>query len=765
MTGRSAADFEADHDFEVEVLRIARMIYPGSTGGSTIVDRRERDAVLVGREVVVAIEATRSRKLDKAESDAKKLKQLTEELARRHQTKAIRGFFVTADEPTAEQRAGVKRYGGAFVTALSLATLRRELFDAATYLAAREDYPFGSARDPRTNSAKIDSEYINLDLLEYPEMKSQWTLKEIAEGLSQGSRFALTGDYGVGKSMTLREIWWSLRKAWFRDPTLRIPIHLNLRNHQGQEDPAEALHRHATRIGFSQSADLVRAWRSGQVILILDGYDEITFPGWTGRVGGLADVRRRNVALVRNFLAESENGTGILIAGRSHFFDAESEMERSLGLNAPWVHLSASDFNDKQINAYLKSTGLEATLPAWMPSRPLLIGYLASRGMLSADDVADVASPAIGWDLLLTRVCEREAQIDVGLDGSSIRRIVERLASRARRTTSGRGPLRFDDLSEAFREVCGYQPDEGSRVILDRLPGLGVGLAVEDDSADLPREFLDEDLADTARSGDVYAFATSPNHPGIAGTDLRDWDFLLEELGIDVVIHRMSEVGLSASQAATALELATRDHSGSGLVADLLRVVLAMGGSVSKLAPEVNDFVIPTLRIGAGSNAGGTTIRDCIIQRIEFEEGYSSHGVPKFVRVNIESIEGAAGAQDLPGDRFIDCDFGEFVDSASTTSAILDLHLPDKAKVRLTILKKIYVQRGRGRKESALVRGLDPKLRQLVAPSLMLLQSEGLIMSARSGHQTVWVPVKTSQRRVLQLLASPMSSADSVLSV
>lgn len=763
MTGRSAADFEADHMFETEVLRIARMIYPGAGGGATIVDGQERDAVLVGREVVVAIEATRSRKRDKASSDAKKLHKLTERLARMYPTKAIRGFFVTEDEPTAEQRDVVKRNGGPFVTSLSLATLRRELFDAAAYLDARHDYPFGSARDPKTNSAQIQTEYIHLNLLERPELTTHWPLGNISAALLRGDRFVLTGDYGVGKSMTLRELWRTIRQNWQHDPTSRIPIHLNLRNHQGQEDPAEALHRHAVRVGFQQPADLVRAWRSGQAVLLLDGFDEITFPGWTGRVAKLADVRRRNVALVRNFVADSEQETGIIIAGRSYFFDSESEMRRSIGLNSDYVHLSASDFSEKQIGAYLKANGLEAAIPDWMPNRPLLVGYLASKGMLASDGLGTLESPAAGWDALLTQICDREAHIDVGLDGSTIRRIIERLASLARRTTSGRGPLRFDDLDQAFREVCGYKADEGSRVILDRLPGLGVGSTDDEHAVDLPREIVDEDLADVARSGDVFAFVNSPRTPGVAGSGLKDWDYVLDDLGLDVALHRMEQSEISATQASAALAVAVRDHEPSGLVVDLLRIVLATEGVVEPPAPDISQFVIPSIRIGCGGDAGASVIRDSIVERLDLGEGYSASAVPIFVRVDIDAIDGATASTDLPQEKFSLCNVGEYSDSVATTSAILDLRLPDKSRVMLTILKKVYQQRGRGRVEGALVRGLNHKLKPLVAPALAQLQSEELIMPARSRKETVWLPVKTSHGRVMQLLASPMSGRDSLL--
>ena len=55
-----------------------------------------------------------------------------------------------------------------------------------------------------------------------------------------------------------------------------FPVFVNLRDHYGQTDPAEILHRHARNVGFDKPSHLVRAWRAGFVHLSMDGFDEIT---------------------------------------------------------------------------------------------------------------------------------------------------------------------------------------------------------------------------------------------------------------------------------------------------------------------------------------------------------------------------------------------------------------------------------------------------------------------------------------------------------
>lgn len=760
-TGRSAEDFEADKLFEADVLRIARLIYPGISGGATMLDGRERDGVLVGNEVAVAIEATRSRSLSKAETDAKKLKQATDALARAHPTKAIRGFFVTADEPLAQQRDAVKRFGGPLVTAISLAALRRQLFDAESYMAARDDYPFGSARDPLSDNYRVTTPYVALDLVEVGSNRS-WSVEDVVAAIQGGERIILTGEFGVGKSMTLREVFQRLRSLQ-RVGSALPPIHLNLRNHQGQDDPSEALHRHADRIGFAEPAQLVRAWRAGETSLILDGFDEITFPGFSGRATGWKDVRRRNVALVRKFLNETPARSGVLIAGRSYFFDSTVEMARALGIPPSAHHLSASDFTERQVKEFLRSQKLEAKLPDWLPSRPLILGYLAANGFLDEAEVQSSSDAAAGWHLLLDMICAREAQIELGLDGPLIRRIIERLATRARRTSSGRGPLRFDDLDSAFRDICGYQPDEGSRVVLDRLPGLGVGNEPATDLTDLPREFIDAEFADAARAGDVYEFIMAPTAFVASAGEFRDWDSLLEDVGMEVVRHRLEMVGLNGVAVAAALRAATSIGDETGLTIELLRLLLALGGALSGPAPLVRDVVIPSLTIAKDADAGNAAIQDSIIERVDLEEGYTDKCVPRLLRCSIGIVEGATSEADFAPTKVEECTVDTFADSAATTASIMDLAVPDEVKVRLSILKKIYLQRGSGRKESALVRGLRPKDRALVPGALALLHAEGLVVRSRAGKTVLWVPVRSAHKRALQILGAPLSSRDPVV--
>src|SRR5262249_34533442 len=123
--------------------------------------------------------------------------------------------------------------------------------------------------------------------------------------LLDGRHVVLLGDFGAGKSATMREVYLQLATRFIAGKILQFPVLLNLRDHHGQTDPVEALERHARRVGFAPAEALVRAWRAGMVTLLLDGFDEIATAGWAGKTKRLQDLRYRSMELIRSFVRDT----------------------------------------------------------------------------------------------------------------------------------------------------------------------------------------------------------------------------------------------------------------------------------------------------------------------------------------------------------------------------------------------------------------------------------------------------------------------------
>ena len=132
----------------------------------------------------------------------------------------------------------------------------------------------------------------------------------------------------------------------------------------------------------------------------------------------LEDNRFRAMGPVRRFVRDHPSGAGLALTGRAHFFDSERERHKALELRSGTIELSLTEFTDDQIRSYLKKTGLTSAVPGWLPSRPLLIGYLAAKGLLQPlTDGGGGPDPASGWNRLLDAIVEREAEIEAGIDG------------------------------------------------------------------------------------------------------------------------------------------------------------------------------------------------------------------------------------------------------------------------------------------------------------------------------------------------------------
>lgn len=745
-------------DFEIEVRRVAQARWPGGEkSGVAIVDGRERDGVYITRDQVVVIEATTLRTLEKARQDGKKLDDLTKKYGRSHKMHAVKGFFVTKNEPTAHQIEEIRALKNNAVVAVSFDEFRAQLIDARGYMDLRGTKAFGSARSPEDDTDyEHPGKYVGMELLESsPRADRTWDVSKIAGDLVEGKRFLLLGDFGAGKSMTLREIYFRLETAFKSGETLRFPIYLNLDDHIGQTDPSEALERHARRLGFDEPNTLVKAWRSGYVTLLLDGFDEMAAVNWSGDLSRVHEARRRAVQLVSEFNNQSPRNMSIICAGRQHYFDSEEERQTALSYTNDTVVLSLNDFTDAQVKQFLK----KSSVPPWLPRRPFLLGYLAGRNMLPDD--GGEQDPAKGWDELINGIVEREARATVATDGKTIRRVLERLASYARTTLDGLGPLSFDEIGSAFREIVGRAPEESDLVMLQRLPGLGV----VSHTSTVGRRFIDGDLAQTLAAGDPFEFSINP-YGGCDGLNAHEWHLTLGDLGSNVLAARSEDAQIPSTGQLQAARVAA-ENDWCALAFDLRAAIARRDeqpASQSTLSLNSSIEILDLDLTAVGSCIADVRFQGAVIHHLTLELPVDASSCPTFTNCLFETVEGCASEDDLPADRFSGCSFEKFDSAASTTSALLSLNLPPATRVGLTILKKLFVQRGSGRLDSALRRGLDEKDRKYVNDALKVFESNGLIFPSRTGNRKSWLPANSERGRITAILQSPMTSSDGLIS-
>jgi hypothetical protein len=110
-------------------------------------------------------------------------------------------------------------------------------------------------------------------------------------------------------------------------------------------------------------------------------------------------------------------------------------------------------------------------------------------------------------------------------------------------------------------------------------------------------------------------------------------------------------------------------------------------------------------------------------------------------------------------DSVVDRWASEFGRNAEVLASSVDL----RVAVLLTVLRKIFLQSGNGRREDALYRGLGPDAQRYVASILAILEREKVVTAYRKRGATLWIPDRSAQGRADRIIRSPTVSSDVIV--
>ena len=540
-----------------------------------------------------------------------------------------------------------------------------------------------------------------------------------------------------------------------------VPVAINLREHWGQLYGDEILERHARSIGFSPREDLVAAWRAGIVVLILDGFDELASQvvARADDLHFMREARLQALQPVRDLLLKLPKASGVLLCGRDHYFDGAREMQHALGLTGrSFALVRLGEFTEEQALTFLKRHEAKAILPDWLPRKPLILGYLAHRDLLREILKID-STQGFGhaWDSFLDLICQREAAHErVAMDPQTLRRVLERLACEVRSLTSGNGPITGLDLAEAYRAETGQVPGEGVLMQLQRLPGL-----TQREQDPTARSFIDLDFLSALQGSAIARFilenAVSWGH--------RTWLSALSEKGIAMASYLLrrakADPATIIATAARGIASDRRRSAETQVSADCLMVALEMARESGRLdchGVQFNAAILGSIDLEE-VDVKNLACHDCIIDEVVLGPESTHHDI-RFTRCLIQRIKGVPSVDGLPTKMFQECEFDEF-DDHSTNAAILRADLEPQVKALFTVLRKLYLQPGGGRKLAALKRGMPPgAVLNAVDSVVSLLESEGVL----SVFHGVAHPVRRETARVRAILSAGSLSKDALVS-
>ncbi|WP_341363482.1 NACHT domain-containing protein [Thalassospira sp. SN3W] len=761
-------------DFEIEVRNIAREIWDSQGyDGSITLGGRERDSIFITEEVVHYIEITTSKSEKKAKDDLKKISDFMPVLNQKFPGKIAKGWWITLHEPTGEQGAHISLYDGKIFHQTYHQFLAK-LIDSRKYLSLREKCPFGSARNIQDGDFDIPSdEYVPSMLVDQNNGETIGYLKFRDSFTKRSNKSLITGEFGVGKSMFARELFFELASAHKSGRDNAFPIYINLRDHGEQKDPDECLLRHGKSIGMPNPDHLVRAWRAGYTYLILDGFDELTPALATRSTRRAKDVRRSAVELVRRFVDQTPKDSSVMILGRSNFFDHNEDISNTLGLKKNWDNFVIPDFNEIQTRKYLEKKGHKDTLPSWLPKRPLLIGYLVSSGLFDDKNNSDAKlenDRIAGWNELLNKVCEREvSQVYLALDAQELREIYGRIGTKSRKKSHQLGPISLVECKDAFTEVMEVEPEGRSLIALMRLPGLvGMDIKSADDDAISgthpgSRWFVDESFQNAVASLDVYkaiervhdfdhTIFKSVNHP-------------LNDLGIEAVISNFANHDHAVGVITNAIEAAASMDASNPVLLDFIYSLKSLNRKCMIPRSKISNIQLKDLVIDEDNiiDMKYLTFENCYIENLKIWDDDLSK-IPNISGCLIESVESHLSEQSISS-LLIDNNslFDSFSQKIYTYEEFKSTCKDDRLIALCSVLERVFIQSRKGRLDSALRRGLTPRQMNYIDDVIEIARKEGYIEKVRRRGEIIWDPNLSLTNIVKSILKSPENSKTQVV--
>ncbi|WP_281985117.1 hypothetical protein [Thalassorhabdomicrobium marinisediminis] len=684
----------------------------------------------------VVIEVTKEKSLGKLRDDLAKLN--TVRLSLVPDGIVCRAFFVSAHEVSSLRESGRAQR----VEVLSLNDFRERFIGKGAYDHERRKVEFGSALDPETNSPD-NSDFIEISYIE-DSTGSQYTVKDISKLVLGGRKVVLLGEFGTGKSRCSQEVFDAVSKEEFLFPTFAI----NLREHWGHKTFDILIRSHLSSLGLSGLEDnAVKLCRSGLTALILDGFDEIGSQSWSGEPNKLRAIRQSSLQGVRDLVAKSEN-RGVLLCGRDHYFSNNEEMLTCLGLDNTAIILRCPDeFSDEQARLYISKNSELEEFPEWGPRKPLICQLFSKLEPSTMEGLLSESAGEVDFfEKTLAAICERETRIHPSIDSNILSDILLELSKICRRGSDVNQELTPAEINDTFYSVSGFSPMDEASSILQRLPYLG---RVSSGSGN--RRFVD-DYAQSGLEGYSLTRAFTTFNKDVSH------DVYKKPLG-QFGIKFLGAHGLIGEDAEKYVRFCN-SKGNTQIAADYLC------SKVDASEEEINCKGFDVFRANIleldlserhikGLSLSDVHLHKVILNETQFEQCAIQDCI-------LETVVGASDADHLP-ECFDDSCLFENFSSVDNVSRISELALTDSQKTLIAIIRKLFFQPGRGRKEEALLRGTSKYWDAKTAQEIVrYMQSNGIIFEAPGDRGKLFIPNRKHMRRMGNII-SMLGSCDDVL--
>ena len=694
----------------------------------------------------VLVEITEQSKLDKVRQDVAKLVIMKQALFSEYTF--ARCYLVMKDTPTDSMRAAGNAQK---VYVQSASEFQSEYFQYQSYVYIRQKKQFGSLINIETgepeNNSYIDVMYYNA------ASREEVSIAGIIEQLKRGKRVILKGDFGLGKSRCVKQVFDTLTSDPGNNP---YAIAINLRDHWGAKRASEILSRHFADLGI-EATKFIATYEQTNAIFLLDGFDEIGTQSWSSNPQVMQHLREVSVCAVKDLIEKARGG--VLITGREYYFNSDQEMLSCLGLTKEKTVIleCQHEFTEEQLLAYVRqnlsddhSSENVASLPEWLPKRPLVMQLLMRYAGNLFSNEYEFDNIYKFWNVLISKICVREASIYPSLNPDVIKKVLLYLADFTRTLTGDTGPISHQDLSNAFLFAAGVSPSDESTIMLQRLPSIG---RVSADSPD--RQFVDGFVLNGLRAESVIQATKSWSDATIDA----EWKHPLDINGLSILTEYIGE---EERHLGTCLSLAKRASNGKNriLAADIVSAICLLDVSpvdFRDLYIADSDFSLLSFE---NKEIEGLSISDSFIGRIDLTNSKLKDDVT-ISGCLISKVYGVSSEQSVPAG-FVDCAIESF-EALSTSTRIRRANISKSQKMLVEMLRKLYFQPGAGRKEAALLRGMGASAdKRLAGKILSILMDEGIVTRYKAGDGFVYKPVRSEFGRISKVVNDLTLSKDPI---
>lgn len=692
----------------------------------------------------IIVEITEESSLEKVRTDIAKLVTVKQSLFMNNVF--ARCYFVMKNTPTDSMRAAGDAQK---IFVRSAEEFQNEYFQYSNYVYTRKKKQFGSLINIETGEPEsniyIDVSYSNL------KTGKDLSIDEIINLLKSGKKVILKGDFGLGKSRCVKQIFDILTQDVVRSP---YTIAINLREHWGAKRALEILNRHFSELGLD-AQNFIKTYEQPNTIYLLDGFDEIGTQSWSSDPRKMQHLREISVCALKDLVGQVQGG--VLITGREYYFNSDAEMLSSLGLSSSQTILLEchQEFTDTQLLKFIAqnipATDAEkalSSLPAWFPKRPIVIQLLLkyASDIFTIDyALEDICS---FWHALLSKICEREARIYPTLNPEIIKNVLLYLADRTRSNSGNTGPISQSDLSDAFESAAGFRPNDESSIMLQRLPSLG---RISADSPD--RQFLDSFILNGLRAENIIQLSKSWNSSMLNIA----WKCPLDLTGLHIISEYIKK---DAKRIDLFISIARNASSSENkiLASDIVSALCLLDTEYI----DFQDLFITDAHFSylsfEGKEINRLSISNSCIERINLTNSKFTDQV-QIRDCIISTIYGISSIESVPS-QIIDCDIDNY-EALATTTLIKRANLSLSQKLLVDMLQKIFFQPGAGRKEAALLRGMGVSANKPLGERILRkLMDENFVTRHKGDEGYIYKAQRSQTGRVKKIMTDLTLSND-----